>query len=168
MQVRLLQEYLPDPPMLATSQGSMQLLSDGNVFVGWGSEPYFSEYGPAANPRFEAKIGGGSNSYRAFRSQWVGRPAERPAVAVERVNHATVNVFASWNGATDVYRWDVLAGNTRDASTVVGTFARDGFESSMQVSTAHEYIAVSARDGAARIIGRSAAIHTPASGTAIG
>ncbi|HEX3801786.1 MAG TPA: arylsulfotransferase family protein [Solirubrobacteraceae bacterium] len=168
MQVRLLQEYLPDPSMLATSQGSVQLLSDGNVFVGWGSEPYFSEYGPRANPRFEAKIGGGSNSYRAFRSQWVGRPAERPAVAAERVNHATVNVFASWNGATDVYRWDVLAGNTPDASTVVGTFARVGFETSMQVSTVYRYIAVRARDGDGRLIGRSAAVQTPASGTAIG
>jgi hypothetical protein len=168
MQVRLLKEYLSEPPMLATSQGSMQLLSDGNVFVGWGSEPYFSEQGPRANPRFEGKIGGGSNSYRAVRSQWVGRPAERPAVAVERVNPATVNVFASWNGATDVYRWDVLAGNTQDASTPVGTFARDGFETSMQVSTSYNYIAVRARDGDGKIIGRSAAAHTPASGSAIG
>ncbi len=168
MQVRLVQEYLPDPPMLAHSQGSMQLLSDGNVFIGWGSEPYFSEYGSQADLRFEGKIGEGSNSYRAFRSQWVGRPAERPAVAVERVNPDTVNVFASWNGATDVYRWDVLAGNTRDVSTVVGTYARDGFETSMQVSTVYKYIAARARDGDGGIIGRSAAVRTPASGTAIG
>src|SRR6185437_15499778 len=29
------------PPLLATSQGSMQVLDGGGAFVGWGSEPYY-------------------------------------------------------------------------------------------------------------------------------
>ncbi|MGH9089012.1 MAG: arylsulfotransferase family protein, partial [Acidimicrobiales bacterium] len=42
--VTLLEEYLPDPRTLTTSQGSVQTLSNGNRFVGWGSQPYASEY----------------------------------------------------------------------------------------------------------------------------
>lgn len=50
-QARMVRSYYPDPSFVTTSQGNVQLLVDGNAFLGWGEKPYFSEYGghgPAA------------------------------------------------------------------------------------------------------------------------
>lgn len=168
MRVRLLREYLPDPQVLASSQGSVQLLPNGNAFVGWGSQPYFAEYGPGGDIRFDARIAGGSNSYRAFRSRWVGTPAERPAIAVERVASNKITVFASWNGATEVVGWDVMGRRSAQPATTLGTYARDGFETAMSASTDYPYFEVQARDRYGRVIGQSAAVRIPDSGTSVG
>ena len=37
--------YVHPVPLLAGAMGNMQFLPDGRVFVGWGTEPYFSEFG---------------------------------------------------------------------------------------------------------------------------
>src|SRR5215212_8262664 len=44
MRATLVREYTHPEKPLATSQGNMQVLSNGNVFVGWGTEPFTSEY----------------------------------------------------------------------------------------------------------------------------
>jgi hypothetical protein len=44
MNATLVRAYTSPQKPLATSQGNAQLLPDGNVFVGWGSEPYISEF----------------------------------------------------------------------------------------------------------------------------
>jgi hypothetical protein len=64
------QEYLPHPRVLANSQGSVQVLPNGNVFVGWGIKPYFSEYTSDGKLLYAAKLPTGVFSYRAFRSPW--------------------------------------------------------------------------------------------------
>jgi hypothetical protein len=74
MRAELVQEYLPRPRMVATSQGSVQVLPNGNVFIGWGSEPYFSEYTADGKLLYEARLPTGINSYRAFRSPWTATP----------------------------------------------------------------------------------------------
>ena len=49
--------------------------------------------------------------YRAFRFPWSGRPLSPPAVlaSLNNTGEETI-VHASWNGATDVSSWRVLAG----------------------------------------------------------
>src|SRR5699024_1136284 len=37
-------EYLPPRHRVAGSMGSFQELDDGRVLVGWGAQPYYSEY----------------------------------------------------------------------------------------------------------------------------
>src|SRR6516164_3326481 len=44
MRVTLKHAYTHPAGLLADNQGSVQLLPDGRVFVGWGAEPYFSEF----------------------------------------------------------------------------------------------------------------------------
>ena len=44
MTARLLNEYPSPDGMLSDSQGSMQVLANGNVFIGWGYRPSFSEF----------------------------------------------------------------------------------------------------------------------------
>ena len=48
--------------------------------------------------------------YRAFRLPWTGMPADAPAIALAGSGrHRTA--YASWNGATEVRDWQLLAGS---------------------------------------------------------
>ena len=55
MQATLTREYKHDPPLLATHTGSVQVLPNGDVLVGWGSEPYFTEYAYDGTVRLDAR-----------------------------------------------------------------------------------------------------------------
>jgi hypothetical protein len=61
----------------APSQGNAQLLGDGDLFVGWGALPYFSEFSPSGKLIFNAEFPAGVNTYRAYRLPW--NPAPQPA-----------------------------------------------------------------------------------------
>jgi hypothetical protein len=54
----------------ASSQGNAQTLSDGDLVVGWGSLPYFSEFTSSGKVVFNAEFPSGVNTYRAFRLPW--------------------------------------------------------------------------------------------------
>ena len=52
------------------SQGSAQLLDNGNTFVGWGEPGRFSEFDPNGHLIFDATLPKGYDSYRAYRFRW--------------------------------------------------------------------------------------------------
>ncbi len=54
----------------APSQGDAQTTQDGNLVVGWGSLPYFSEFSRSGSLLFNAEFPAGVNSYRAYQAQW--------------------------------------------------------------------------------------------------
>jgi hypothetical protein len=54
----------------APSQGNAQTTSDGDLFVGWGSLPYFSEFDRTGHLIFNAEFPAGVNSYRAYLLPW--------------------------------------------------------------------------------------------------
>jgi arylsulfotransferase ASST len=58
----------------APSQGNAQLLRDGDLFVGWGALPYFSEFSPSGKVIFNAEFPAGVNTYRAYRLPWNPAP----------------------------------------------------------------------------------------------
>jgi len=153
----LVTQLLPQPTVLAGSQGSVQELPDGHVFVGWGSAPYFSEYRADGTLLFDAQLQEGSHSYRTYRSVWVGRPTTTPAVAAERQG-ARVSVYASWNGATEVAAWQVRVGPKANLLSPLQNFARSGFETAMTVATDQPFVAVRALDRNGTVIGRSDAV----------
>ena len=64
-------------------------------------------------------------------------------------------VYASWNGATAVATWTVLAGKTADAVAHIGSQRRTGFETTITVNAAGPYFAVKALDAGNRVLGRS-------------
>lgn len=111
--VSLKQAYLNPAGFLASNQGSVQLLADGRVFVGWGDQPYFSEFAPDGTLLMDGELPLNVQSYRAYTYDWTGKPSEPPHAAV-RANPAGGSiVYMSWNGATEVQRWTVLAGISR-------------------------------------------------------
>jgi hypothetical protein len=64
-------------------------------------------------------------------------------------------LFASWNGATDVASWRVLAGGSPDALSARGTMPVSGFESSLTLPDPYAYVAVQAIDAKGRLLGTS-------------
>jgi hypothetical protein len=55
---------------LATSQGNAQTTDSGDLFVGWGSLPYFSAFDPQGQLVFNAEFPAGVNTYRAYLLPW--------------------------------------------------------------------------------------------------
>jgi hypothetical protein len=140
----LVHAYTHNPGLLASSQGSVQVLSDGNTFVGWGAEPYMTEFWKrTGQQRFNLHYSPPMESYRAYRFNWWGQPLTPPNIATAATSQGT-RVYASWNGATDVASWRVLAGPSATQLVPVGTFPKTGFETKMWVRNAEPYFAVQA------------------------
>jgi len=142
-------------PLLARSQGNMQVLPGGNVLVGWGDAGYVSEFSANGKMVFDATYPAAVQSYRNYRLAWTGRPADPPAAAAVSGPGGAVTAFASWNGATQVATWDVLAGSTADALGPAGSAPRAGFETSIPVNGAAKIVRVVARDARGTILGSS-------------
>ncbi len=157
----LLANYEHSSPKLSSaSQGSVQTLANGDTFVGWGAEPYFSEFGAGGQLLYDAHWHGSYQSYRAYRFPWTGTPATPPAIAVAGAakRGAPVTVYASWNGATEVASWRVLAGPSPTRLTPVASAAKDGFETAIATPGAEPYVAAQALNGAGAVLGDSPTI----------
>jgi hypothetical protein len=142
------------PQVLSGSQGSVQLLENGNVFVGWGETPRVSEFRHDGELVFDALLGERYECYRAFRLPWHAQPAEMPAIAAsDRGRERTV--FASWNGATDVHGWRVLSGAHRDRLRPVTHARAQGFETAIATDARGPCFAVQALDRSGVTLGRS-------------
>jgi len=149
-------EYRPAPRTLANSQGNMQALPNGNELVGWGSQPYITEFGPHGDVRRVYTYARGDESYRAYRFPWAGRPLSSPAIAASTAGGRT-SVYMSWNGATNVASWQVLAGASAGALKPVATATNAGFETTASVAAA-PFVAVQARDFGGAVLATSATI----------
>ncbi|HEX5850341.1 MAG TPA: arylsulfotransferase family protein [Rubrobacter sp.] len=155
MEATMVREYTRPDGLVSTSQGNMQVLPNGNVVVGWGSEPAVSEFSRDGELLFDASFPTGCESYRAFRLPWKGRPTDTPALAIGRSSHDRVTLHASWNGATEVESWEVLSGPHPDRLEPLGAVPRDGFETVMLAQTRDPYLAVRATDDSGQILGTS-------------
>jgi len=140
--------------LLSDTQASTALLPNGNLFVGWGSERWFSEFDARGRMVLDGRLASGNDSYRAYRVRWRGRPAQPPRVVADGSGAA----YASWNGATGVARWQLLAGERAGALRPVRTVPRAGFETRIPVPGAARLIAVRALDGRGRPLGTSAPV----------
>jgi len=159
MTATLVREYIHPTRILSTSQANMQVLPNGNVFIGWGSAPVFSEFTFDGELIFNGRFPRGANSYRAYRFPWVGRPADPPDIAVERQLDGTTTVHASWNGATEVAGWQALAGSTPESMEVVSDVVpRSGFETEIPVDASSDWYSAQALDAAGTVIGTAIAV----------
>jgi hypothetical protein len=107
--VELTRAFVHPAGFIAGTLGNVQLLGDGGAFIGWGSQPYFSQYAPDGTLILDGELPIGVRSYRAHLADWVGRPADGPRVVAQANPAGGFAVHASWNGATEVARWMVLA-----------------------------------------------------------
>ncbi|HEY2571263.1 MAG TPA: arylsulfotransferase family protein [Solirubrobacteraceae bacterium] len=146
----------PGKALVAGSQGNVQALADGAWMVGWGEVPYVSEFSAAGQLLFDAHLPAAYESYRAYRLAWIGEPSQAPAITAVRSGHGAV-LYASWNGATRVASWRVLAGASPDRLDPAGKAPRSGFETTVPLASAGagSYVQAQALDASGAIIGAS-------------
>jgi len=135
--------------------GDIQPQPGGNVFVGWGSEPYISEFSSTGKPLWDVELPGPDLTYRATLGSWVGEPLSPPAGAARRTGAGTT-VYASWNGATKVASWRVLGDSGTGTPTAVAHAARSGFQTAIPVAGSYARFEVQALDARGRVLGTSA------------
>jgi len=158
MTATLRQSYTHPAGLAAANQGSMQVLADGRVLVGWGNLPYFTEFAADGTLLLDGQFPVGDQSYRAFTADWTGHPTDKPAVAA-RVNPAGGSVvYASWNGSTELDTWTVLAGTTAGALAKAGSQRRADFETAITVNTKGPYFAAAAEDASGHVLAQSATV----------
>lgn len=153
--VQLLHEYVHPARLASVSQGSVQVLPNGNVFVGWGRNPSFTEHTPDGACVLDVQFSPwrevgrreeGLDNYRAFRGDWIGVPYWGPDIAAEQEQLegdeevVVVKAWVSWNGATEVRRWVLLASDSGEGldgpEKVVAMADRHGFETAMVFTNA--------------------------------
>ena len=148
-------QYVHPQPLSSGSQGNAQPLSNGNLFIGWGAQPYFSEFNAAGQLVYDAHWHGSYQSYRSYRFQWTGAPPHGPALAVTAPSPTTLTAYASWNGDTRTASWRLLGGSSPNALTPLTMVPKTGFETTINASSQPAYVAVQAIDGSGNVLGTS-------------
>jgi Arylsulfotransferase (ASST) len=149
----LVRSYRHPKRLLSPFEGNAQFLPNGHILVGWGGWPYISELDRNGRVLFDAYFGHGkkpgqdADTYRAFRMAWQGHPKAPPDIAV-----AGGKVYVSWNGATNVARWQLLLGEADDDLHVAATAKKSGFETAIPLSGDGKYVAVQALDAKGRVL----------------
>jgi hypothetical protein len=158
MDARFDAEYVHPRGLAAASQGNLEVLPSGNVFVGWGSTGDYSEFRSDGTLLYDVSFPGSKQSYRCFRSPWTGRPDDRPAMTVVGRSAGTILASMSWNGATEVASWAIHAGASTTALRLVRIVPRTGFETTITLDSAGPWYAVEAIDAENHVLGRSSTV----------
>ncbi len=153
-------EYTRSEDTHPQSEGSLQTLPGGNMFAGFGAQPFFSEWAPGGKLLFDASLPVDDGSYRVYRFPWSATPKTKPAAAAVSNSPGSVTVYASWNGATDVRKWQVLGGIDASSLEPIATVKQRGFETRIDVQTADSNFAVRALGPGGKALATSAGVVT--------
>ncbi len=155
--------FYHDPALYSNSQGNLEILPNGNVFIGWGSDTqpggqlssYYTEYSSTGTVLADYVLAGQDISYRALSLPWVGLPLTRPTAWVTSMN-GQATAYATWNGSTETTAWELLAGALRASLSPVATAARTGFETAITTTAAGPFYEVQALDANGGVLSTSA------------
>jgi Arylsulfotransferase (ASST) len=145
----------PTKTLLATSQGNVLGLPGANWLMGYGGLPNFTEYNSAGHVVLDGTLGKSVQDFRTYLSPWSGRPTSPPSVVAAPSSGGAIAVSVSWNGATEVARWNVLAGSSPSSLAPAGSAAKAGFQTTVAVPGPGPYVAVQALSAAGAVIGTS-------------
>jgi len=157
--VTLVRQFVnPAATLLAESQGNALGLPGGNWLLGYGRLPNFTEFDSSGQVLLDGTLGHNVQNFKTTLSPWRGQPRTSPSVAVSAAGAGATTLAVSWNGATDVASWRVLAGASPNALKPVAEVAKAGFETTVAAPVAGPYMAVQALDASGAAIGVSAAV----------
>jgi hypothetical protein len=145
----LFRKFTHHPNVLAHALGSVQMMPNNNVLVGWGTAPYITEYSLDGKVLLDLRLPKGGENYRALRLPWSGHPVLPPAMVVKYVKGGHL-IYASWNGATELAGWRV--GDE--------TYPRTGFETEIVAPPGMKHVTVTPVDRTGKPLyrGRSVAV----------
>ncbi len=152
--------HTPDP-IISGSQANAQPLPGDGMFIGWGSYSQMTEYDGDGNIVFDAAFPqGDAHSYRAYKEAWHGKARNRPAIYSESAPEGEpegMSVWVSWNGASNVAEWRVLAGADERSLSAVKTEPWADLETRIDVpGPVAARVQVEALDRNGKVIGQSA------------
>jgi hypothetical protein len=150
--------YPHTPAVTSNFEGNVEQLRSGDSFVGWGQQPYFAEFNAHGQRVLDGRFVPATSNYRAYAFPWRATPKGPPAVKTSTADGQTV-VYVSWNGATEVASWRVLAGANPSALVPVATASKQGFETAVTIRQ-QRYVAVQALDREGRVRASTAAVTT--------
>ena len=142
--------------LFPSAVGNARLQPNGDTLVNWGTTGYITQVSASGLVKFAMRVE--PWTYRVVRASWLGYPPGRPVIVARRRRASRVDVWASWNGATQIHTWRVLAGPTPDALRPVGhpiPFA--DLETHLRVRTRLPFVAVRAASPTHRSLGSSLA-----------
>ena len=141
----------PSKTLLASSQGNTLSLPGGDWLMGYGGLPNFTEYDSSGHVLLDGTLGKNVQDFRTYLSPWSAQPKTAPAV-VAKASGSSISVAVSWNGATNVASWRVLAGSSSTSLAPVATAAKSGFQSTITAPGAGPYVAVQALDASGAVL----------------
>ncbi|GAA4832454.1 arylsulfotransferase family protein [Garicola koreensis] len=162
MTASLVTEYAPPDDRSAGSMANANPLPDGNMLIGWGAEPHYSEYTKDGELIYDVCHGagcygdnyhGGGGSYRAYKAPWEGQPETDPDVVITDEDDEGRLAHVSWNGATQVAQWRLLSGEDESSAAAHTTVERDSFETAIPLPEDAQYTAVEALDENGEVLG---------------
>jgi hypothetical protein len=157
--VTLVKQFVnPTKTLLAESQGDTFGLPDGNWLLGYGGLPNFTEFSPSGSVLLDGTLGKNVQDFKTYLSPWSAQPTTSPSLVVQHSGAGAGAVAVSWNGATEVASWRVLAGASTGALAPVVTAAKTGFQTAISLPTAAAYVAAQALNSAGTVIGTSATV----------
>jgi hypothetical protein len=159
--VTLVKQFVnPTKTLLASSQGNLLTLPGSDWLMGYGGLPNFTEYDSSGHVLLDGTLGKNVQDFRTYFSPWNGQPPGVPSVVATPGAGGTIAVAVSWNGATEVASWRVLAGSSPATLTPVSSAPKTGFETaiSLPAAVAGPYVEVQALDGSGTVIGVSAVV----------
>ncbi len=147
----------PSRRLLASSQGNTRALPGGNWLMGYGGLPNFTEYDDSGHVLLDGSLGKNVQDFKTFIAPWSGQPRTPPSVSAKK-SGGSLSVAVSWNGATAVASWRVLAGPSSGSLATVATAPRSGFETSIKAASAGPYVQVQGLDAQGNVLGTSATV----------
>ena len=142
MTATLMQVYgAPAGGLSSASQGNLQFLQNGNAFLGWGANAFFSESAADGTPALFGFFAlTAALHYRAYKFNFTSIPNDQPALYTYAHNDSAPTTFyVSWNGATEVASWTFYGGVSADNLTMVGNTKKNGFETVASQPTFYQY-----------------------------
>lgn len=129
----LIWSYESAPDAHAFIVGNVQRLANGNTLIGWGSTwPTVTEVNAANEKVFELTLARPQMSYRVHRYPWYGWPTWPATLVIsEGLN---TQLHYSWNGATDIYYYQIFGGTAPGKLEIIDLELATGFEETLDIT----------------------------------
>ncbi|KAG9256314.1 ASST-domain-containing protein, partial [Emericellopsis atlantica] len=101
----VVRSYWHPKSVQARAEGGVDRQPNGNLLVGWGKVPGFTEFSREGEVLLDVQTGpwtadGNAHVYRIYSRDWEAYPPWDPEVALFESN-----LYVSWNGATELAYW---------------------------------------------------------------
>lgn len=141
--------------------GTRSCFPTTTFLFGWSERGYITEFAPEGEVLLSAMFNSTRfSTYRAYKFAFTGRPNTPPdlvaSVAGTDASDFVTTIYVSWNGATDVARWNFYARAAANAPPVfIGNTTKTNFETIYLAHGYLDWVSAEAVDHAGNVLGVS-------------